>query len=213
MKRQVSSIVLLQDIELAPSKNPGNFVNSPLIPENSYNHVINVAPDGNCYFRALAVELFGKEDAYIRVKQLMRDMFSNNYEMYQRLFPSPRFDLERSRRIICSGFNPKKGSLETATTENDLDFRWMYVPDCARIAADTFGRPVGVYFSHPFADCSLNCLLILTKDKYEPETGPTPLPLVLQNINNDHCITLKMKRSIKVTWPRIPEAHSKWMQT
>ncbi|CAO3638337.1 unnamed protein product [Mucor hiemalis] len=99
--------------------------------------------------------------------------------MYQRLFPSPHFDLERSRRIICSGINPERGSSETTTPEHDLDFRWMYVPDCAQIAPDTFGRPVAVYFSHPFADSSMTCLPILTKDKYEPETGPTPLPLVI----------------------------------
>ncbi|CAO3630722.1 unnamed protein product [Mucor hiemalis] len=101
----------------------------------------------------------------------------------------------------------------TATPENDRDFRWLYVPDCAQIAADTFGRPIAVYFSHPFADCSLTSLPILTKDKYETETGPSPLPLVIQNIKNNHCITMKMKQSIKVTWPtRIPEAHSQWMQ-
>lgn len=74
---------------------------------------------------------------------------------------------------------------------------WLATPDCAQLAADTFGRPVAVYPSQDMQN----------KDEmFFPIIGfeylhNIPLPLVLQNHGNTHWVTVRLKRAIKPNWP------------
>ncbi|CAO3657683.1 unnamed protein product [Mucor hiemalis] len=153
----------------------------------------------------------------------MRDALLNNYQSYARCFPSYGFNLERCKRVICSGIEAVAESLKLAPPEETIQIKWFCSPECSQIAADTFGVPIAVYPVGRDEDNSSIYFPVFDRQVYKPKPesiplppvpnpGPKPLPLVLINNFNMHWFTLKMKRSIKVTWPRVNVVHSSAMR-
>ncbi|KAI9494469.1 hypothetical protein BDB00DRAFT_818174, partial [Zychaea mexicana] len=77
-------------------------------------------PDGNCGFRALAVELYNTEERYIDVKTKMLDQYlSNANTLYQ------YYDKGRLLKVL-----------------DPYSSEWFVSPECSQIAADTFETPI-----------------------------------------------------------------------
>ncbi|KAI8335265.1 hypothetical protein EDC96DRAFT_568527 [Choanephora cucurbitarum] len=170
------------------------------IPANAFTGIVDVKPDGFCGFRALAAQIFDDENEFLEVKYAMRDQLLSNYDTYLKAF-GQMYDLEACKRIICFGIEEKVGSKKTSMDANTLveNRFWFLAPECAQIAACTFGVPVAVYDSD---NGNLTFLSVLNRfNSANFKTGPKPLPLMMHFVNKNHWITLKTKRSIKMTWP------------
>ncbi|KAI8362740.1 hypothetical protein EDC96DRAFT_595135 [Choanephora cucurbitarum] len=172
--------------------------------------IVDVKPDGFCGFRALAAQIFDDENEFLEVKYAMRDQLLSNYDTYLKAF-GQMYDLEACKRIICFGIEEKVGSKKTAMNANTFveNRFWFLVPECAQIAACTFGVSVAVYDSD---NGNLTFLPVLNRfNSANFKSGPKPLPLMMHFVNKNHWITLKTKRSIKMTWPTVNLLHSQTM--
>ncbi|KAI9467987.1 hypothetical protein BDB00DRAFT_864246, partial [Zychaea mexicana] len=77
-------------------------------------------PDGNCGFRALAVELYNTEKRYIDVKTKMLDQYLSNANTLYRYY-----DKGRLLKVL-----------------DPYSSEWFVSPECSQIAADTFETPI-----------------------------------------------------------------------
>ncbi|KAI9496842.1 hypothetical protein BDB00DRAFT_869072 [Zychaea mexicana] len=96
-------------------------------------------PDGNCGFRAFAVELYNTKERYVDVKIKMLVQYLSNISMF---YP-------------CYG----KGPL--LKVFNPYSSEWFVSPECSRHATDTFGTPIVIYTaqSHLFLPLTTNTTL------------------------------------------------------
>lgn len=86
---------------------------------------------------------------------------------------------------------------------------WFFTSGCSQLAADTFRLPVAVYADREYENNLPEMFFpLIDTDTYhrtvEGSEDATPLPIILQNIGGYHWVTFKLKRSIKMLWPRPP---------
>ncbi|KAG2192281.1 hypothetical protein INT47_006914, partial [Mucor saturninus] len=180
------------------------------LPRNSFYEIVNVGEDGHCGFRALSYQVFGDEERYMEVKRLMRDVLLVNYEQYEICFDY-FIKLDLCMKCTCSGLERVIGSERLVEHEEGED-KWLLAPECAQLAADTFQRPVAIYPSSLYKGHGQTFLPVFQNENVRPSPGPSPLPIVLQNVHGNHWITFNMKRSIKVAWPWISTLHHNAME-
>lgn len=142
------------------------MVTNNLIPHLEVDEVYNPIGDGNCGFRALAVELFGDERKYLDIKDAMlRHYLTNIGGIYK------SYDQHRIKGIL----NPHSNE-------------WFCVPECAQIASDTFKAPIAFY------GFESNTFFPLQLTPFESKrTHPIALHLhhahiILVKIKHDACI-------------------------
>ncbi|KAI8358387.1 hypothetical protein BD560DRAFT_437686 [Blakeslea trispora] len=176
------------------------------IPDNAYKSIIDVKSDGFCGFCALATQIFDDENEFLEVKYAMRDQLLSNFDLYCQAFGNS-YDFNACKNIICFGIEEKVGSKKVMMDANTIVSRnnWFMAPDCAQIAACTFGVPVAVYDNDSDHLTFLPVLDRFNSANYKP--GPKPLPLLMHFVNRNHWITLELKRSIKIVWPAINRLH------
>ena len=178
--------------------------------------IIDVTGDGFCGFRCIANEIFGDQEQFWKVKMEMRDVLLKNAEFYRESF-SDFIEYDRLKKVVCFGieeivesttinwslFVDSSGQKEVFAPSNC----WFYSAGCTQLAADTFRRPVAAYSDvkyenndpvifFPFLNTSHYHITNEGSDAY------SPMPIILQNIGDNHWITFKIKRSIKMLWPR-----------
>lgn len=178
----------------------------PSIEKNWYTAAINVRADGFCGFRALAVQLYGDEEKFWEVKMMMRDFLltmdegkdesTGFYKKHLRGF----IDYQELKSIVCFGLQAKVGcqKVDKSLTYAGQDY-WFTLPGCAQLAADTFQRLVATYAEKKYMNtppCTFVPLIVKQETKKKKE-----MPLLMQRVNDNHFITLSMKRAIKPTWP------------
>ncbi|KAL7318387.1 hypothetical protein PS15m_004613 [Mucor circinelloides] len=89
--------------------------------------------------------------------------------------------------------------------------QWFTTPECAQVAADTFGRPIAEYTSEVFQGAGCRTFLTLLEFMPSPNKinpGKTPLPLILQNQDQMHWFTVIYKKSHKLTYPTPAHWHN-----
>lgn len=138
--------------------------------------VHNPRGDGNCGFRALAIELFGVEETYKKVKVAMRDYYFNNCANDYAEYPH-----ERLENIL----HPERNE-------------WFLFPECAQIAADTFKTPVAFYYEHESQQRSYIFFPLQVIPTHAERTNP----IVLQH-TNAHIFLVKIKSDHPLQWPEI----------
>ncbi|KAL7330453.1 hypothetical protein PS15p_205401 [Mucor circinelloides] len=87
----------------------------------------------------------------------------------------------------------------------------VYHPECAQVAADTFGRPIAEYTSEVFQGAGCRTFLPLLEFMSGPnkiKPGKTPLPLILQNQDQMHWFTVIYKKPHKLTYPTPAHWHN-----
>ncbi|KAI8350397.1 hypothetical protein BD560DRAFT_230104 [Blakeslea trispora] len=176
------------------------------IPSNAFTGIVDVKSDGFCGFRALDAQIFDDENEFLEVKYAMRDQLLSNYNEYLKAF-GQLYDLEACKKIVCFGIEEKIGSKKTTIDANTFveNRFWFMAPDCAQIAACTFGVPVAVYDNDSDHLTFLPVLDRFNSANYKP--GPKPLPLLMHFVNRNHWIALELKRSIKIVWSAINSLH------
>ena len=113
------------------------------LPRNSFTEFVNVGEDSHCGFKSLSYQVFGDEERFMEVKELMRDVLLNNYEQYE-ICIDEHFKLTDKVTCTCSGLEKVVGSERLVEHEHGQD-KWLRSPECAQLAADTFQRPVVIY--------------------------------------------------------------------
>ena len=182
----------------------------PSIEKNWYTAAINVRGDGFCGFRALAVQLYGDEEKFWEVKMMMRDFLltmdegkdesTGFYKKHLKGF----IDYQELKSVVCFGLQAKVGckKVDKSLMNASQDY-WFTLPGCAQLAADTFQRLVATYAERKYMNtppCTFVPLTIKQETKRKKE-----MPLLMQRVNDNHFITLSMKRAIKPTWS-LPQA-------
>ncbi|CAO3618160.1 unnamed protein product [Mucor fragilis] len=191
-------------------KNPQSRYLHHDIAEDVVVKVWNPLGDGNCGFRALAWQVYGyiegenidgpvmsdtpriESNAYQRLKCAMLRQLEKNESQYRSCFKD-FFDVDGVKNILCS------------------KSEWFRAPDCAQLAADTFGRPIAVYPDQGSSLGSVTYLPVIDGDFSNvdvPNPGRAPLPLPLQNQGDFHWLTAELKRSAKHVWPIVNSIHS-----
>lgn len=155
---------------------------------------------------AIAHQVFDGEKKYLEVKKLMRDMVLKNQDMYRNCF-DVYFKIDECITAICSGLEKVVGSNVVVPEEIGLR-KWFMSPECSQVAACTFQRPVACYSNESSKGYASTFLPVLKNKDVFPNSGLSPLPIVMQNVSNSHWVTLKMKRSIKIKWPIVNIYHS-----
>ncbi|CAO3655739.1 unnamed protein product [Mucor hiemalis] len=171
----------------------------PDIPENAYSNVVNVKGDGFCGFRCLAHQLYGDENRFWEVKKAMRDHLLTNFVTYSSIFHEKSYLIDELKRIVCYRISSEIGNSEVCEMKErvaPIDY-WFMVPECAQLAACTFGRPIA---SYDLRHEPQTYLPILPPAKIDPPPGERPLPLLLYFpvvINLDKEIEPEVSNSIE----------------
>lgn len=184
----------------------------PDIPENAYSNVVNIKGDGFCGFRCLAHQLYGDENRFWEVKKAMRDHLLTNFVTYSSIFHKKNYLIDELKRIVCYRISSEIGNPEVCEMKErvaPIDY-WFMVPECAQLAACTFGRPIA---SYDLRHEPQTYLPILPPAKIDPPPGERPLPLLLYFVSGCHFITLQLKRSIKIVWPIVNTNHAFFMES
>ncbi|KAL9546579.1 hypothetical protein PS6_007588 [Mucor atramentarius] len=146
---------------------------------------LNNSGQGDCGFKALAQQMYHPEDEtkHNIVRSLMLETLEKNKAFY----------------TTCFG----KDSFYTTSM--------VYHPECAQVAADTFGRPIAEYTSEVFQGAGCRTFLPLLEFMSGPnkiKPGKTPLPLILQNQDQMHWFTVIYKKPHKLTYPTPAHWHN-----
>ena len=88
---------------------------------------------------------------------------------------------------------------------------WFLAPPCAQLFADTSRRPIAVYPQSSSHLGPVTYLPVIDGDPNDvevPNSGPTPIPLILQNQGIYQWFTVELKRSVKNVWPIVNTVHA-----
>jgi hypothetical protein len=146
--------------------------------------VHNPKADGHCGFRALALALGMSEDDHGMVKAQM-----HQYYISRKAFYVDELGYNHNQLIAVLQDN----SIHCPTTS------WFYVPDCAQLAADTFGAVI--VFLDMGGTGGESCM-------YLP-LGPfvqTAVPIGL-SLSNEHFKCVKFNSGGNFPWPRLNPQH------
>ncbi|KAI9325958.1 hypothetical protein BD770DRAFT_457522, partial [Pilaira anomala] len=167
----------------------------------------DVKGDGFCGFRCLAFEIYGDQVLFWKVKITMRDVLLQNVEFYSHNF-SDYIAYDRLKKVVCFGIEE---IIESNSGQKDIAAPlqyWFYSPGCTQLAADTFRRLVATYTDvvvEKDEDPVIFFPFLYTNYYHVTNEGSeaySPAPVVLHNIAGNHWITFKMKKSVKMLWPR-----------
>ncbi|XP_020255315.1 uncharacterized protein LOC109832304 [Asparagus officinalis] len=136
----------------------------------------DVAADGNCGFRAVALAIYGTEDDWVKVRQDLVADLQNRSALYARILGG------RSAR--SSNVTNLIQSIAHYHGPADDDY-WMAVPDCGHVIATTY-NVVFMTFSEHGGNTCLPAILDETQ-------GPPTRKVVCGHLSNDHWILLHMK--------------------
>ncbi|KAG2196366.1 hypothetical protein INT46_009073 [Mucor plumbeus] len=161
-----------------------------------YRDIVDMKGDGNCGYRVLSYQLYdGNQSEYLRVKTLMKNFFFENINIYFLL--RSFFDVKRCASILES---------------NEGITQWFNAPECAQLAACTFSRPIAVYDDNNNAITFLPFIKNLVPNTANKQGKRSKVPLLMQNINRNHWITVDLKRRVQVRWPLINGHHNDCLQ-
>lgn len=188
----------LDDFESSESVRSGIDIDA-IHPDISlyYSEVIDVAGDGFCGFRCLAVDLYGDENQFWKVKMKMRDVLLSNEEFYRTSF-GQYMTFEELKTVVCFGLEEVVGSdvISWSLFYNEMYDQtivsapsdcWFYTSGCTQLAADTFRRPVAAYAERQFKRSPPELFLpFLNTGKFhsvlEKSEVKDPSPIILHNI-------------------------------
>ncbi|KAL7332600.1 hypothetical protein PS15p_204614 [Mucor circinelloides] len=156
---------------------------------------LNNSGQGDCGFKALAQQMYHPEDEteHNIVRSLMLETLEKNKSFYTNCFGKGVFQYEACYKILST------------------PHQWFTTPECAQVAADTFGRPIAEYTSEVFQGAGCRTFLTLLEFMPSPNKinpGKTPLPLILQNQDQMHWFTVIYKKSHKLTYPTPAHWHN-----
>lgn len=176
---------------------------SDRIPKECYTCVVNVIGDGFCGFRALAYQIYGDEKEFWRVKREMRDTLLLNQDHYRKHL-SRFIIVDELIETVCYGIEKEIGNLIISSEKNlsAASEYWFNSPDCAQLAADTYQAPLAVFSEKQHGNYGTTFLPLLNESKTViPKKHRRKTPLLLQRVDQNHWVTLIMRKAIKMTWP------------
>ncbi|OAD65674.1 hypothetical protein PHYBLDRAFT_175852 [Phycomyces blakesleeanus NRRL 1555(-)] len=152
--------------------------------------VFSPEADGNCGYRAIAMEIYQDQKKWLEVKENMLEA----YLKYQHTYYQGRMEngnMPASTNPLIIILKDKRSPLPQQ--------HWFGTIDHPQLAADVFNRSVAVYWNTPreTGDC-LFVPLTTTPEKFEPI-------IIILYIN--HFLLAKRKPIRNFTWPKINPFH------
>lgn len=178
------------------------------IPRNAVQSIINVKDDGWCGWRALAAQVYGNEDEYLKIKQAMLLAAQSNADVYKKHITYGDKEYEYMITRLSYGLTP-----ETEAFVGDWcgEAYWFDANTMAQVAADALGYPVAVYHTVTQAGRTPELpKLYLPLDP--PVRGTLHKPLILHLVGK-HYYSLIIKPTIRIEWRPVPHWHREsWIE-
>ena len=186
----------------------------PNIPKENYSILIDVEGDGFCGWRALAVQIYDDEHQFWTVKKKMRDTLFKNEKFYMDNFKD-YFDFDEVKKRVCYGIEETVGSdvvrdeLFVKDGDAEDEVKYFCNPEyyfssvgCPQLAADTFFGPITLYSEKEYQNTrGVSYIPLLTEYTDVDIKKKRPQPLLLQRVNQNHWVTLGLRRSKKLPCP------------
>lgn len=128
------------------------------------------------------------ENMFSRVKEKMLHAFEEYKNIYRENFWFQ--DLDRLKKNIENGID----WTTTTRCSKCSGSRFFYTPECAQVVADAYWIPVCIYSNSSNMEAVTHLPIDYTTDKTKQRS---PKPLLLQNENNIHWISVKIDRRVQ----------------
>ncbi|KAG2191822.1 hypothetical protein INT47_006653 [Mucor saturninus] len=110
-------------------------------PKNVIAAIHNVGADGNCGFRAVALEVFNDQSKWIKVKHQMLETYLKYHDTLYKPVDEKVIELERIKMV------KRLNSTKSPCLNQEDQILWFSTFSCPQVVADTFERPV-ILFSY-----------------------------------------------------------------
>lgn len=151
----------------------------------------------------LPYQIYGNEKEFWRVKQDLRDTLLKNKNHYRDHFYR-FFSVDASLEVAYFGIGDTLGNTYIDSTIVMAPSKyWFISPACAQLAADTYQVPLAVFVEKTYGDMNnFTYLPLLSQDLTAVSNkNLSKSPLLLQRVNQNHWVTLIMRRALKMVWP------------
>lgn len=178
------------------------------IPRNAVQGIITVKGDGWCGWRALAAQIHGNEDHYMKIKEAMLLTAQANAEVYQKYITFGEKEYAYMMTRLSYGLTPETEASTGTWCEEQY---WFDANTMAQVAADAFGYPVAVFQTVTKAGI-IPELPKLFLPIHPPTPGTLHRPLILHLVGN-HYYSVAIKPAIHIEWPPVPHWHREsWIE-
>ncbi|KAI9257133.1 hypothetical protein BDA99DRAFT_606410 [Phascolomyces articulosus] len=169
------------------------------IPPDCSTGLKQIKADGYCGFRALALQLYGDQDQYQKIKQTMLNHLFANYEFYLDILAKGNdVILKNIVRRLEFGITPE--TIHTTTCSSDY---WFNGAMDTQIAADAYTTPIAVFDERPSWKSFLYLPFTFPSDT---NRQPQPINMFLHS-NHFSVVDLIPSRARHMVWPAVKPYH------
>ncbi|OAD73103.1 hypothetical protein PHYBLDRAFT_169357 [Phycomyces blakesleeanus NRRL 1555(-)] len=151
--------------------------------------------DGNCGYRAIAMEVYQDQEEWSKVKDKMLETFLKHQNNY--------YHGRMEHGNMPASNNPLIHSLQDKHSPLPQQ-HWFGIIDHPQLVADTFSRAVTVYWNTPIE--TGNCLFVSFS------TLPEKVELIIIILDINHFLLAKRKNTRNFCWPKINPFHKRIIQ-